>query len=86
MRAEITYNAGKSCTMKSTKFVEGQTQLVEDAEIIQRCLNTCGFAVHVLKEPKKVVLPVEDEPKPKRTALPPADEDDAPAPRKLHRR
>ena len=59
MLAEITYNAGKSCTMKAVKFTEGQTKVITDPDIIRACQQTYGFAVQVLKEKK--VVPVEEE-------------------------
>jgi len=57
MRAEITYNAGKSCQLMGRTFKQGVTKTVSNAELIRYCQNTHGFAVHVTQA--KVVRPVD---------------------------
>ena len=63
MRAEITYNGGRSCQVYGVTFKEGLMKLSSDPKLIQRCQETAGFAVHILKE-KKTVASVETEEKP----------------------
>ncbi len=56
MKAEVTYNAGKSYRIKGTKFEQGKTKVVTDAATIKKCQMTAGFSVRVLeaaKPPKK---------------------------------
>lgn len=55
MLAEITYNAGASCTVGRKKFVSGKTQTVTDAALVKRCQVTRGFCVRVLEEKKAPV-------------------------------
>ena len=64
MRAEITYNGGKSYLLMGVKFVEGQTRVVTNPAVIERCQHTAGFAVQVLKDKvvREVVTP--DRPAP----------------------
>ena len=52
MRAEITFNGGKSYAMGVEKFMQNKTQLIVDARVIKRCQNTSGFSVHILDDPK----------------------------------
>jgi hypothetical protein len=54
MRAEITYNDGKSYTVKGKRFECGITRMVDDAALIKHCSETQGFAVRILKE-KKII-------------------------------
>jgi hypothetical protein len=80
MKAEITYNTGRSCTVKSTKFLQGQTRIVIDPFIIELCRNTAGFAVRVLSErAEKRVMPVE-RPAPVERARPSVAETDGEEP------
>lgn len=55
--AEITYNAGRSYRIKSTKFVQHRTEVVTDPDVIARCQITAGFSVRILQEKgeKKVI-------------------------------
>lgn len=57
MTAEITYNGGRTCTVGTTKFVNGKTRVITDPRIIAHCQATATFAVRVVA--KKKVLAVE---------------------------
>lgn len=61
MRAEITYNGGRSYLVMGVKFYEGQTKVVSDPKLIEHCQNTAGFAVQVVKEKvvREVVVPAK---------------------------
>jgi hypothetical protein len=54
MKAEITYNAGKSYRIKATKFEQGKTKIVTDPGLVKRCQQTAGFCVRVLEDSKPV--------------------------------
>ncbi len=71
MKAEITYNGGKSCQVYGVTFKEGIMRVSENPDVIRRCQETAGFAVHLLKSqrghgaqeskkdaPQKVIVPV----------------------------
>jgi hypothetical protein len=60
VKAEITYNGGKSYTLSGVKFREGITLVSTDAGLINRCKSTAGFSVHVVEQKKKVVVQVEN--------------------------
>lgn len=62
MTAEITYNAGLSYRLKNYRFRQGIMLVVTDPAVIQRCQETAGFSVRLIKtvvKPKvKVAAPV----------------------------
>lgn len=78
MRAEITYNGGRSYLVMGVKFHEGQTRVVSDPKLIEYCQHTADFAVQVIKE--KVVREVVPAAKPK--AATPVEEETEEAPRR----
>lgn len=68
--AEITYNAGLSCQIGSTRFHLNRTILVKDPNVIARAQVTKGFSVHIVgvgattkKKTRKVVRGADGQPK-----------------------
>ena len=60
VKAEITYNGGKSYTLSGVKFKEGITMVSTDSGLIGRCKSTAGFSVHVVEQKKKVVVQIDN--------------------------
>lgn len=57
MRAEVTYNAGRSYRIKSHVFKQGKTVVVKDSAVILKCEATAGFSVRRLKDTAKSKAP-----------------------------
>lgn len=60
MKAEITYNGARSYLVGGVKFIDGVTRVVEESALIERCKNTAGFSVHVVKEIREIVAPARE--------------------------
>lgn len=53
MKAECTYNSGRTYRIKGVKFEQGKTKLITDSATIRKCQQTAGFSVRVLEEDDK---------------------------------
>jgi hypothetical protein len=52
MKAEVTYNAGKTYRIKGTKFEQGKTRVITDSGMIKKCQMTAGFSVRIMEADK----------------------------------
>lgn len=59
MKAEITYNTGKSYRIGQQVFKQNRMEIVTDPEIVKRAQETNGFSVRVVEAP---ALKVKDLP------------------------
>lgn len=89
MKAEVTYNGGRSYRLGSFNFIQGRTKTIQNPKVIQRCKDTVGFAVQMLKDkppPVAVKLKTEVEEVVKKKAVQPVIEQPAPSSKRRFKR
>ena len=59
MRAQITYNGGKSYTIGNHTFKGGKTATITDTALIEKLKSNSAFAVGIIPE-----MPVRQPPRP----------------------